>query len=302
MRAKRLALASLFAALLLATVVQPVAAQSTSADLISELNNKLLYIAIPITLLVEVILIYAVLRFKDNDDPKPTKENRRLEITWTVATAIILLFVGVASYGVMADQYVTYTGTDDDLEPDNGDVIITAEAYQWGWNMYYESADGERVEVSPTELRIPTDRDVYFRVTSQDVIHGFHVPDLGLKTDAFPDQVDIVKTNAHEEGTYQGFCTEYCGVAHSQMNFQIEVVDGEEYDQWMQEQQESADNESDGSDAGSADNESDAGGEGNESDADNETDTGEETGTGNETTESGKQTESDEQSRVVAAV
>ena len=241
MNAKRFTLASLLSAAVLVLLADPVAAQSTSANLINELNDKLLYIALPITLLVEIILIYAVLRFKDNDEPKPTKENRRLEITWTVATAFILLFVGVASYGVMADPNVTFGAGDAEVAPDEGDVLIQAEAYQWGWNMSYPE-HGISMESSgegPT-IYLPEGQDVYIGVGSRDVIHAFHVPDLGLKMDAIPDQTQYLKTNATETGTYQGYCAEYCGLAHSNMYFTAEVVDQAEYDQWIAEQTESA--------------------------------------------------------------
>jgi len=237
MNAKRFTLASLLSAAVLVLLADPVAAQSTSADLIGELNNKLLYIALPITLLVEIILVYAVLRFKDNDEPKPTKENRRLEITWTVATAFILLFVGVASYGVMADPAVTFIGGEDEVAPNDGDVLVQAEAYQWGWTMTYPEHDitVEGAGEGPTVV-VPEDQDLYFRVTSQDVIHGFHVPELGLKMDAIPDQTSYLTTNVSETGSYQGYCSEYCGLAHSQMYFTVEVVDQAEYDQWIAEQ------------------------------------------------------------------
>mgnify|MGYP002760805062 FL=1 len=69
------------------------------------------------------------------------------------------------------------------------------------------------------------------------MIHGFHVPELGMKSDAIPDQTNYIKTNVSETGTYQGYCTEYCGVAHSQMYFTIEVVDQAEYNEWLDEQQ-----------------------------------------------------------------
>jgi len=245
MNAKRFALASLLSAAVLVLLADPVAAQSTSADLINELNNKLLYIALPITLLVEVILIYAVLKFKDNDEPKPTKENRRLEITWTVATAFILLFVGVASYGVMADPSVTFTGGEDEIAPNDGDVHIEAQAYQWGWTMSYPEHD-ITVEGSgdgPT-IMLPEGQDIYIGVGSRDVIHAFHVPDLGLKMDALPNDVQYIQTSDLEEGSYQGYCAEYCGLAHSNMYFTVEVVDQDTYDQWIADQTEadSADN------------------------------------------------------------
>ena len=235
MRKTRFALASLLAAVVMALVATPAAAQaSTTAELINQLNGKLLYVAIPITVLVEVILIYTVIKFRNSERALPTKENRRLEITWTIATAIILLFVGVASYGVLANEDVTYQGNDIDAADDP--VVVTAEAYQWGWNMYYPE---EGNFTSGTEIVIPKDRPVYIQVTSTDVIHGFHVPELALKQDAMPGQTNTIRTVAKEEGTYQGYCTEYCGVAHSQMYFTVEVVSQEEYQNWLDEQQSS---------------------------------------------------------------
>ncbi|SFR45549.1 cytochrome c oxidase subunit II [Halogeometricum limi] len=242
MRKTRLALVSALSVLVLALFVDPVAAQpSATAELINELNSKLLYVAIPITVLVEVILLYAVIKFRNNDNPLPTKENRRLEITWTIATAIILLFVGVASYGVLANDNVTYQ-PQTELEGEEP-VVVHAEAFQWGWEMSYPE---EGNFSSGTEIVIPKDRPVVFQVTSRDVIHGFHVPELALKTDAMPGQENLIKTVAYEEGTYQGYCTEYCGVAHSQMYFTVEVVSQEEYQQWVAEQQNSSGGESGG--------------------------------------------------------
>ena len=256
MNAKRFALASLLSATVLVLFAQPVVAQSTSADLIGELNNKLLYIAIPITLLVEIILIYAVLKFKNNDEPKPTKENRRLEITWTVATAFILLFVGVASYGVMADPNVTFTGDETDVEPAEGDVLVQAEAYQWGWTMTYPEEDIELdgSGEGPTVV-LPEGQELYFQIDAADVIHGFHVPELGLKMDAIPDQTTFIKTEVQQQGEYQGYCSEYCGLAHSNMYFTIEIVDQDSYDEWVEDQtadEEPADEDADGEDADDA--------------------------------------------------
>jgi cytochrome c oxidase subunit 2 len=248
MRRTRLGLVALLSAVALALAADPVAAQtSATSGLINELNGKLLYVAIPITVITEAILIYTVIRFRRSDQAQPTRENRRLEITWTIATAAVLLFVGVASYGVLANPNVTYMPTAD-AGPSEGDVVVEAEAYQWGWNMNYPD---ENVSTN-AEIVIPKDTDVYFRITSTDVIHGFAVPELGLKQDAMPGSENTIKTVAYEEGTYQGYCTEYCGVAHSQMYFTVEVVSQEEYQQWLDENRSSGSSGSDGGSAGTA--------------------------------------------------
>ena len=137
MRKTRFALASLLATVVMALIATPAAAQaSATSELINQLNGKMLYLAIPITVLVEAILIYTVIKFRNSESAKPTKENRRLEITWTITTAIILLFVGVASYGVLANENVTYEGGNPIDDTDDG-VVVQADAFQWGWNMTY---------------------------------------------------------------------------------------------------------------------------------------------------------------------
>ncbi|WP_084510026.1 cytochrome c oxidase subunit II [Haloplanus natans] len=237
MKRSRLVLASLLSTVVLSLVADPVAAQpSVSAELINSLNEKLLIVAIPITILVEGILIYTVYRFKDADEAKPTKENRRLEITWTVATAIVLLFVGVASYGVLANENISFEQDQQEIAPDDDDVVVHMEAYQWGWQASYPQQDMQLSSTAPTVV-IPAGQDVYFNITSRDVLHAFHVPELGLKQDAMPGQSNVIKTVAIEEGTYQGYCAEFCGVAHSQMYFEIQVVSQDEYQQFLEEQQ-----------------------------------------------------------------
>ncbi|WP_248897164.1 cytochrome c oxidase subunit II [Haloplanus halobius] len=236
MKRSRLLLASLLSVVALSLAADPVAAQpSTTAELIYGLNDTLLLIAVPITLLVEGILIYTVLRFKDADEAKPTRENRKLEITWTVATAIILLFVGVASYGVLANEDVTFESDEQTIAPEDDDVVVKMTAFQWGWQASYPEEGVQASGTAPTVV-IPKGQDVYFNITSRDVLHAFHVPKLGLKQDAMPGQANVIKTVALEEGTYQGYCAEFCGVAHSQMYFEIQVVSQEEYQSYLDEQ------------------------------------------------------------------
>lgn len=242
--------------LTLATLfVAPVAAQpSINSDLITDLNNNLLYAAVPITVLVEGILIYTVYRFKDSGEAKPTQENRRLEITWTVATAIILLFVGLASTQVLASGYIggptadspnaetenveglAYNNTSGAHAPTEDNAVqIEVVAVKYSWTFNYIDAEGDVTNTNT--LVIPEDRPVYLHVISDDWLHSFHAPDLGLKQDALPGQYNTMKTNATEPGEYQLYCAEYCGVGHSQMTGTIEVKSQSDYQNWLEEQQ-----------------------------------------------------------------
>jgi len=242
MTRRRAGLVALFGAALLAFAAEPVAAQpsaSTTVEQIWNLNMNLLYVAIPITVLVEGILIYTVWRFRNQEEPLPTMENRRLEITWTVATAVILLFVGVASYQVMASPFVTAESTNQaDLQTEEVEHI-QVEAYRYGWTFYYNgSSFDQEADVSSTgTLRLPANQEVNLRVTSTDWLHAFHVPSLGLKADAFPGQYNRLRTVPTETGSYQLYCAEYCGSGHSQMLGTVEVMPQDEYEQWRQDEQ-----------------------------------------------------------------
>ncbi|USZ68742.1 cytochrome c oxidase subunit II [Halorussus salilacus] len=239
MSSKRTALATLLGLGALALFADPVLAQgydSTTEELIRSLNNQLLYMAIPITVLVEGILIYTVWKYRNNDEPKPTKENRRLEISWTIATAIVLLVVGYASYGVMANEYVSTSQTEFDTQnEDVVDVEVVGVKYLWEFN--YE---GENVSNQGT-LVIPNDTDVRLHVTSEDWIHALHVPEMGLKQDAMPGQTNTIVTHPTDEDNYTLYCAEYCGVGHSEMLGEVEVVSQEEYDEWLDDQRNGSD-------------------------------------------------------------
>ena len=263
MRHRRVALRTLLGLGLFALLAQPVAAQtSINSELITGLNLDLLYVAIPITVLVEGILIYTVIRYRaDNvEEAKPTQENRRLEITWTVATAVILLFVGFAAYqvlGVTAVGGVTastnpnaqpaavtqnYDGAIGPKQSEANAVQIDVTAQKYFWTYSYQTENGTVSGSSTTgeAMKIPANRPVYIHVTSTDWLHAFHVPDLGLKVDAFPGQYNTIKTTAYEEGSYQLYCAEYCGVGHSGMLGQVDVVSSEEFEQYLDEKQQAA--------------------------------------------------------------
>lgn len=214
----------------------PVAAQSTTRDLIMELNRDLLILAIPIAVFMEALLLYTVLRFRNNDEAKPTPENRGLEISWTVATAVILLFVGFASYQVLAHPDVTAQPEAEAELPDDA-VVVDVTARQFLWQFEYQDENVSTLN----EMVVPADRTVYLRVTSRDVIHAVHVPELALKIDAMPGQTNAMQTTITEEGTYQLYCAEYCGSGHSKMLATIEVVSDSEYQDWLNEQREEDD-------------------------------------------------------------
>ena len=90
-------------------------------------------------------------------------------------------------------------------------------------------------------LVLPTGKRIEFQIASADVIHGFWVPEFLFKRDVMPDpkannsdnvfQVsEIMKT-----GAFVGRCTEMCGTYHSMMNFEVRVVEPNDFKAYMQQ-------------------------------------------------------------------
>lgn len=208
----------------------------TNRGLIDSLNEQLLYVAIPLTLFVLAILVYAVVRFRDNPDPRPTAEDPALEITWTIATAIILVFVGVSAYSVLASPYLSpeYDSAarvelDSQSPAAADDAVVRVVATQYQWQFTYR--DGN--VTSRNELVVPAGENVTLAMTSGDVIHSFAVQELGIKQDVFPGTETYVRTSVDDRGTYLAQCLEFCGAGHSYMHATVTVVSPERYREWL---------------------------------------------------------------------
>lgn len=202
---------------------------SATEALLRDLHRRLLVVAVPLALLVQAALFYAAYRFHDNDDPKPTPENRRLELAWTAGVAVILLFVGVSSYLVLAHPMVS---TPPDATPPPDAVEVDVVGQNWFWTFSYP---GENV-TTRDDLVLPANRTVVFRLASEDVVHSMHVPALGVKQDAVPGQTNTYRTRVRTTGTYRLYCAEYCGAGHSKMTATVRVVPPEEYRAWLRRQ------------------------------------------------------------------
>jgi cytochrome c oxidase subunit 2 len=223
-------------ALLSLCLAVPAAAQSVNRAAIDELNTQLLYVALPLTLFVELTLVYAIYRFRDNDDPKPTVDDPALEITWTAATAVILVFVGVSAFFVMANPYLTPTVAADPGDAPEDELVIEVVAYQWGWEFQYP----ESGVTSQDKLVIPAETDVRFVLQTEDVIHALYVPDLGVKQDIIPGAEQVARTRATQTGEYDLYCAELCGSGHSRMHGEVVVMSPSAYEEWVAERSEAA--------------------------------------------------------------
>jgi cytochrome c oxidase subunit 2 len=196
-------------------------------------------VAVIVFVLIEGLLLLIAFRFrrKPGDDTLPTQThgNNRLEILWTLIPAITvtLLFVAVL---------LTLTN-ETEVESSNPAVIVDVTGFQWQWTFAYPgyvAADGKPISFTGAgtqgpEMVLPINEPVRIRVTGQDVIHSFYVPQFFYKKDAIPGRVNEFEINITDPGTYGGQCAEFCGLGHNSMYFTVRAVTPDEFGQWAQD-------------------------------------------------------------------
>lgn len=73
-------------------------------------------------------------------------------------------------------------------------------------------------------------------MTSNDVVHSWWVPELGVKRDAIPGFMHEAWARIEKPGVYRGQCAELCGINHGFMPIVVKAVSEEEFDRWVSEQ------------------------------------------------------------------
>jgi cytochrome c oxidase subunit 2 len=86
---------------------------------------------------------------------------------------------------------------------------------------------------------------VGLEIRSRDVIHSFWIPKLNGKADAVPGRRHPLTINADEPGTYVGQCTEFCGLSHAYMRQRVVALPPDEFEAWLERQQDAADEPTD---------------------------------------------------------
>jgi cytochrome c oxidase subunit 2 len=70
-------------------------------------------------------------------------------------------------------------------------------------------------------------------ITSNDVVHSWWVPQLGVKRDAIPGFIHEAWARIDKPGIYRGQCAELCGINHGFMPIVVKAVTQEQFDAWV---------------------------------------------------------------------
>lgn len=82
-------------------------------------------------------------------------------------------------------------------------------------------------------LVLPVNECIRCFVTSEDVIHSWALPQLGIKIDAIPGRIQAFPLSSLKTGIFYGQCSELCGVNHAFMPIVVEFVELESFFDWL---------------------------------------------------------------------
>ena len=183
------------------------------------------------------LIFYAIIKYRrrsDDEVPIQTRYNLPLEIFYTIFPIIMVIVFFAHTIRV---QGVVLN--DEDVVPDQTIYVV---GQQWSWTFNYpEAVEGKNVysygtgNIIPT-LVLPVGQTTRFELRTPDVIHDFGVPGFLIKMDVMPGQNNHFQVTPKVEGTYAGKCYELCGVYHSRMLFNVDIVSEAEYEDYLQGQ------------------------------------------------------------------
>ena len=196
--------------------------------------------------LVGIRILIRVVLFRFLVDKIPTRrylEGQVLEWVWTFIPGVVLIFIALPSIRLiyMYDELVNF------------EFSIKCLGQQWFWSYEYPKVrregkiiyDSYIVPMEDLNLRgfrllevnnalvIPVGVVVQLLVTSEDVLHSWALPRLGLKIDSIPGRVNSLLINCFHSGVYYGQCSEICGAYHRFIPIKMEVINSKNFLIWL---------------------------------------------------------------------
>ncbi|MCB1222039.1 MAG: cytochrome c oxidase subunit II [Planctomycetales bacterium] len=157
--------------------------------------------------------------------------NLPMELSWILIP--LALVIVIFWYGFKGYMHLT--------SPPANAYQIRVEAQQWTWSFVYPNGgrsggkmvDDQGQAVPEAYLHVPENTDVVLIMESKDVLHSFYIPQFRVKQDVVPGRYTKVWFKATKAGTYDIFCTEYCGKDHSSMLNKVVVQSQPEFEAYL---------------------------------------------------------------------
>jgi cytochrome c oxidase subunit 2 len=202
------------------------APRSDLGGAIDTLFTSIFWWAVVVFAIVEGLLLFVIIRYRaraGGGRPSRLHGHTALEIGWTLAPALILVFIAVPT---MRTIFATAA------RAPAGAVRVEVIGHQWWWEYRYPDLG----IVTANELHLPRGTPVELEMTSADVIHSFWAPALGGKRDLTAGRVTRIAFTADSAGEYSGQCAEFCGASHANMRLRVFVQPDSVFRAWVERQ------------------------------------------------------------------
>lgn len=174
---------------------------------------------------ITLVMIWFVIRYRRSKNQKPSdiRGNWILETIWIILPTFIAISMFISGWE-------SYTGLRNVPE---GALEIEVTGQSFSWLCYYPN--GKETE---NEIVVPVNTPVKLNITSTDVIHSLFIPAFRIKVDAVNGIYTYAWFLPEKTGEYFFQCTEFCGTGHADMTGVVKVVSQDEYDEWVDEEDE----------------------------------------------------------------
>jgi cytochrome c oxidase subunit 2 len=115
--------------------------------------------------------------------------------------------------------------------PAGPSLTIDVAGHQWWWEVTYP---GQRIDTA-NDIHVPVGEPVLLRLTTDDVLHSFWVPQLSGKTDMIAGRTNHMWIRADHPGVFRGQCAEFCGLQHANMAFFVVAQPAAEFKAWARQ-------------------------------------------------------------------
>ena len=219
-------------------------AQSPVQEGIEGLHSMVIWLMATITIFVACLLLFVVWRYHSGRNPRPSRVSHHtaLEVAWTLLPVLILVAIAIPSFRLIYYEDRT----------ENADLTIKVTGRQWAWEYAYPDNGGFSFisnmvaddELKPGDLRrlavdnrlvVPAGKNIRILTTSNDVIHSFFVPSLGVQRYAIPGRTIETWVRVDKPGVYYGECNQICGTNHSAMPIAVEAMSDEDFAKWVED-------------------------------------------------------------------
>lgn len=191
---------------------------------VTALWNTMMFWGTVVFVIVEVILLVTIIKYRrrpGGPEPRHVHGNTLMEITWTLAPALILVFIAVPTVRTIFRIQAP--------APANA-LQVEVIGHQWWWEFRYP----EYGVTTANELYLPHGRPVNFALRTADVLHSFWIPALAGKRDLISNRTNYLwfTPDSTGEAAFNGSCNEYCGASHANMKFRVFTVAEGDFETW----------------------------------------------------------------------